>query len=274
AETAATGRTWTDATGIHHETADGRQITLTPPMISSATRESWERQLQQHANEDPFLVYVNSEFGGLIWVPRSSSADDLHFGPPLTDGPLQVGALPGAGRAVDPREIALEVLRRLPLPDIQIRVNPTLGLVALPGWFWVEGYDGEPFGASQTVNVPPASGSEVPPDVVPPGDPRRRGGSFTVEVQVRPSRYEWSFGDGATLVSQSLGKPYPTQSDIQHTYEYSSLLLPSGFPVRLMVEFTAQYRINGGAPQGLPPLRRTYETSYRVQEVQPVLTGR
>lgn len=271
---ASAGRTWTDATGIHHETADGRRISLTPPLVSSATRESWTGRLQQHPNEDPYLVYVNDQFGGLIWVPRSSSADELRFGPPPADGPLQVGAPPGTGQVVDPREIALGVLRRLPLPDIQIRVNPALGLVALPGWFWVEGYDGEPFGASQSVNVPPAVGPEVPSDAVPAGDPRRRGNSVTVEVQLRPSRYEWSFGDGATLMSQSLGKPYPTQSDIQHTYEYSSLQSPNGFPVRLLVEFTAQYRVNGGAPQALPPLRRAYETSYRVQEAQPVLTGR
>ena len=44
--------------------------------------------------------------------------------------------------------------------------------------------------------------------------------------------------------------------------------------MRLTVEFTAQYRVNGGAPQALPPIRRTYETRYRVQEVQPVLTAR
>ena len=274
ANAATGGRTWTDATGIHHQTADGRRISLMPPLISSATRPSWVTRLAQHPNEDPYLVYVNDEFAGLVWIPRSSNANDLRFGPPPADGPLQVGTRPNAGRAVDPREIALELLGRVPLPDIRIRANPALGLVALPGWFWIEGYDGEPFGTSRTVNVPPAVGPEVPPEAVPADDPRRRGSSVTVEVQVRPTRYEWSFGDGATLVTQSLGKPYPAESDIQHTYEYSSLRAPNGFPVRLLAEFTAHYRVNGGAPQALPPLRRTYETSYRVQEVQPVLTGR
>ena len=48
ANTAPQGRTWTDPTGIHHESADGRQIYLTPPLISSATRDSWIAQLQQH----------------------------------------------------------------------------------------------------------------------------------------------------------------------------------------------------------------------------------
>ena len=243
-------------------------------MISSATRESWGRQLEQHPDEDPYLVYVDGEFAGLTWIPRSATTADLRFGPPPTDGSLQVRTGSNGSQSVDPREIALVILGRVPLPDIQIRANPALGLVALPGWFWVEGYDGAPFGTSRTVTVPPSVGPEVPPSAVPAGDPRRRASSVTVEVQIRPSRYEWSFGDGAGLVTESLGKPYPAQSDIEHTYEFSSLRSPDGFPVRLTVEFVAQYRVNGGAPQALPPIRRTYETSYRVQEVQPVLTAR
>lgn len=70
----------------------------------------------------------------------------------------------------------------------------------------------------------------------------------------------------------SLGQRYPAPSDIQHTYEHSSLGRPAGFAVRLTVEFAAGYRVNGGAAQRLPGLRRTYETGYAVQEVQPVLT--
>ena len=92
-----------------------------------------------------------------------------------------------------------------------------------------------------------------------------------MEVRIWPTRYNWSFGDGSSLVSQSLGKPYPAQSDIQHTYQFSSLGYASGFPVRLTISFAAEYRVNGGAPQGLPTIQRTYETGYRVQEVQSVL---
>src|SRR5581483_612033 len=271
--TAASGRTWTDATGIHHVTADGRRITLTPPLISSATRESWMRELQQHPNATPYLLYVNDEFGGVVWIDQSARADNLRFGTP-PDTPPQVAVSAGGGASTDPREVALDALAHVPLPNIQIRMNPSLGLVALPGWFWVEGYNGQPFGTSRTVEVPPEVGPEVPVDVVPADDPRRRGSSFTVEVRVWASRYEWSFGDGAGLVTQSLGKPYPAESDITHTYEHSSLLFPGGFPVRLTVEYRAEYRVNGGAPQPLPPVRRTYEAGYRVQEVQPVLTNR
>ena len=139
-------------------------------------------------------------------------------------------------------------------------MNPTLGLVALQSWYWVNGYDGQPFGASRTVTIPPA---------VPGGTPT----SFTVTVRIWGDRYDWDFGDGSNASSHSLGSPYPQPSDITHTYQHSSLGLANGFPVRLTAEFRAEYSVNGGAPQPLPPIRHTYENDFRVQELQPVLTG-
>lgn len=191
-------------------------------------------------------------------------------------GPARVGVPSGAAprAAPDPRRVALQVRDHVPLPDVRIGANPTLGLVGLSSWFWVENYDGRPFGLERRVEVPPVVDPDVPTDEVPANDPRRRPETFTVAVTVRPSRYEWSFGDGTTLLTPSLGKPYPAESDVQHTYEHSSLQSPNGFPVRLTIEFAAEYRVNGGAPQPLPPLRRTYEGAHRVQEIQPVLTGR
>jgi hypothetical protein len=60
---------------------------------------------------------------------------------------------------------------------------------------------------------------------------------------------------------------------VQHTYEYSSLDLPDGFPVRVTADFLAEFSVDGGTFQALPPIRRTYENRFRVQEVQPVLTS-
>lgn len=176
--------------------------------------------------------------------------------------------------AITPRTFVADVLEDVPLPAAKVRMNPDLGLVAVPTWFWVEGYDGRAFGVSQRINIPAEIGDDVPIDDVPRDDPRRRPTSMTIIVTVRPSRYEWSFGDGTRLVTRSLGKPYPQASDVKHAYEYSSLRSPSGFTVGLTIEFTAAYRINGGAAQALPPIRRSYESSYRVQEIQPVLTSR
>jgi hypothetical protein len=176
--------------------------------------------------------------------------------------------------AIAPRLFVTDVLEELPLPAANVRMNPDLGLVAVPTWFWVEGYNGRAFGVSRQINIPAAIGDDVPVEDVPRDDPRRRSTSMSIAVTVRPSRYEWSFGDGSRIVTKTLGKPYPRASDVKHTYEVSSLRSPSGFTVGLTIEFAAEYRINGGAAQALPQIRRSYESNYRVQEIQPVLTSR
>ena len=221
---------------------------------------------------------------GFVWmVPAGPEADAQPGAPASPAGTTevagtQVGPGPAAAGApivvIDPREVAIEVLHEVPLPNAQVRMNPDTGLVALPAWFWVEGYDGAAITAGRTVDVPAPIGADVPLDVVPANDPRRRGRSFRVEVTVRPTSYEWSFGDGATLISRSLGQRYPQESEIRHTYEYSSLRTAGGFPVRLTVTFAAEFRVDGGPPQALPPTQRTYSAAYRVQEIQSVLVSR
>jgi len=194
--------------------------------------------------------------------------------PPFIELP-PVTLPPSTSRAaIVPRVFVADILEDVPMPSVKVRMNPDLGLVAVPTWFWIEGYDGREFGVSRRINIPAEIGDDVPVDDVPRDDPRRRPTSVTIVVTVRPSRYEWSFGDGTTVVSRSLGKPYPQASDVKHTYEHSSLRSPSDFAVGLTIEFAAEYRVNGGAPQAVPPIRQTYESSYRVQEIQPVLTSR
>jgi hypothetical protein len=63
-------------------------------------------------------------------------------------------------------------------------------------------------------------------------------------------------------------------SDVQHTYGHSSLPFAGGFPIRLTVEYAAEYRVDGDGPFGLPAVRRTYEAGHRVQEIQTVLVAR
>jgi len=242
-------------------------------MIGNASVDAWQTQLQQHPDERPYALYTDGEFGGIVWLPNSANPDTLRFGAPPADIPLAVAAPVAPGVTIDPRQVALEALSHVPLPAIQIQMNPELGLVAMPGWFWVAGYDGQPFGTVVTVDVPPAVGDDVPTELVPADDPRRQATSITVEVRVWPSSYAWSFGDGTGLTTDSLGAPYPQESDIQHTYEHSSLRFPGGFPVQLTVEFAAAYAVDGGPPQPLPAISQTYAARYRVQEVQAVLTG-
>jgi len=175
---------------------------------------------------------------------------------------------------IPPREIAVDILEHVSLPGAELRANPAVGLVAMPAWFWVEGYDGRPFGSQRTVDIPAEVESDVPLSVVPAGDPRRRQSTLSVAVRIWPVRYEWDLGDGTQMTTHSLGRAYPQESDVRHTYERSSLGRAGGYTVRLTIEFASEFSVNGGAPQPLAVTRRAYETAYRVQEIQSVLVGR
>jgi hypothetical protein len=199
------------------------------------------------------MVSVNGQFQGLTWLPD--------IPPPMfttqpPDAPPDVR--PGGGGGTDPHQVALDMIAHIPLPNIQLKVNPDLGLVAVPEWFWIDGYDGQPFGESRTVTLPPP-GPGLPPT------------SFTVTVRLWARQYAWSFGDGQQLVTQSRGERYPQESDIQHVYQHSSFAFAQGYPLWLTVTYGAQYQVNGGAWQALPDIQHTYERTHQVQEIQSIL---
>ena len=246
-------QSWTDNAGFHQVTPAGQRTDLTPTDISSVSTDFWSNQFQAHPGQLPYALNINNQFQGIVWIPDVNS-DNVHLAPP--DAPPDSN-ITGNG-STDPYQVALDVLGHVPLPNIQLRMNPGLGLVAMPGWFWVGNFDGQPFGASRTVVIPPPILGQ-PPTV------------FTVTVRVWPTEYDWLFGDGGSLVTHSLGQAYPAQSDVQHTYEYSSLSFSSGFPVDLTVQFAAEFRVNGGGPQPLPGIRHTWATTYPVQQAQAIL---
>jgi len=244
-------RSWRNGAGEpYYQTTSGQVYHLAGVNIGSASAgpSGWFTVgMRQHPGTVPEALSVNGKLQGIVWVPIGAAGGALHWGaPPSGNG----SATPPAPIVIDPRAVAANVLQHIPLPNVQLRTNPSLGLVALPGWFWAEGYNGAPFGGAASVF------------------------GLTVAVQVQATSYTWSFGDGTTLVSQDLGQPYPVQSDIQHTYQYSSLHFPSGFPVHLTIQYAATYSINGGPSLPLASMTRTYAASYRVQELQSVLTNR
>jgi hypothetical protein len=271
-QTSGGTESWYDPVrGYFSRTPDGHVHSLEPVNISNAG-QGWVRTgLQEHPDTTPMGFYIDGVFQGIVWVPDEADAANLQWGTPPE---VASEVPPEAPIQIDPRDVALDLLSQIPLPDLEIRANPSLGLVGMPSWFWVDGYSGEPFGDSLTVSLSPPTAPEDSEDEAAPNDAVSDSTSFTVEVQVRPSTYEWSFGDGTSLVANSLGKPYPDESDIQHTYEHSSLLFPDGFPVQLKIEFLAEYRVDGGASEELPAILRTYQSTFSVQEMQPVLTGR
>lgn len=200
-------------------------------------------------NSVPFLVACDSGYMGIVWVP-------IDAGPP--DVVVEVEPTPG----VNPLAVAEMLLGLVPLPPIDVGVNPGTGLVALPSWFWMAGYDGSTLTGSETL------------------------GDTTVEVEITPEQYEWSFGDGHELSTTSTGRPYPEESDIVHTYEQSSAIADGTFDVVLEIVFAAQYRVttveedSDGNPvvvvgdwEPMDPIVRSFMRSYPVQQAQSVGAG-
>ena len=149
--------------------------------------------------------------------------------------------------ALDPETIAMHIRDEIPVPNAEIRINPDRGLVGVDSWFWIEGYDGSPIEDSTD-----AFGQ-------------------LVEVEARVTSYEWSFGDGDTIMAKTPGRLYPHRSEIRHTYQGSSAGLASGYPVEVTFTFEVRYRVDGGGWIELPVITRVAETSYPVRESQAVI---
>jgi len=205
--------------------------------IGSSLSAWLQQQAPLHPGMAPWSVVCDNGFFNVAWVPIDAAAGG------------NVSVVVNSNAAIPPVSVAQQLLDQLPIPNIAVRANPSTGLVALASWFWADGYGGAPIAASETL------------------------GKVTVDVEVEPQSYTWSFGDGASMVTTSLGEPYPAQSDITHVYQQSSLTAGGAYSVTLTVTFSAKYRVNGGAWQALAPITRSFTTGYPVQQLQSVLTG-
>jgi len=220
------------------------------PVCSAAVpnigyQSTFARELPEHPGELPWVVTCDNGLFTIAWIPVS--------GPGVTQ--IVVQTLPQ--EPTDPLLVAQSLFGMVPLPPIAVGANPGTGLVALPSWFWVDGYGGETLYGSETL------------------------GETTVDVEITPERYDWSFGDGATLSTASLGRRYPQESDIQHLYERSSTVA-----VRLDITFGGRYRVTTVEDDGaggtitvvgpwlpLDPMVRSWTRAYPVQQMQSVLTA-
>ena len=152
-----------------------------------------------------------------------------------------------------PRE-ASALASSVEVPQVQVHMNPTIGMVNVPTWFWAEGYRGQDLVASRSWS--------------PPYEPT------TIEVRYHVKKFVWNYGDGGQIENLSLGQAYPQVSDIRNTYQWSSRSEPGGvFHVALIVQWDVAYRVNGSTPETLPSVQRRYETSYPVQQLQPIITN-
>jgi hypothetical protein len=183
----------------------------------------------------PRALWVNGQFSNIVWIPMSDNA---------AAGQAAGNAAQQPVPAIDPRVLAEQVLQQIGLPEGQVQANPVVGLVAVPAWFWVDGVWARTGSASLE--------------------------GTTIDVQISPERYHWTFGDGASLDTNSPGQAYPAESDVRHTYEASSFRVGGAFATDVSVQFRARFRVNGGDWQDLGTLQRTYDAKYVVQQLQAV----
>jgi hypothetical protein len=146
-----------------------------------------------------------------------------------------------------PREVAERLRDRLPVPRVSVEINPDRGVVGVESWFWLDGYDGSTLRHSTDAF------------------------GWLVEVEARVTHYEWSFGDGAVITSESPGNEYPQRSSVRHVYERSSLGLHEGYSVEASFVFAVRYRVDGGSWTSLPGITRASQANYPVRESQAVI---
>lgn len=161
--------------------------------------------------------------------------------------PIDLSEPGGPARRLDPRDIALRMRDEIPVPGAGIEINPARGLVGAESWFWVQGYDGRPITDSTDAF------------------------GVIVVVEARVTRFEWAFGDGMTVVSETPGQAYPARSEVRHVYERSSAGLSTGYPVEVAFVFAVRYRVDGGTWIDLPGITRIARTDYPVRESQAVI---
>ena len=206
---------------------------------------------------------------------------------------------------VDPREIARAMFDQMPMPDLRLGMNPSLGMVAVPTWFWIEGYNGDVIPLvdhlvlaheeCQRIPVRDADG-HVRLDSGRAPVTRREchtvSDTLTVEVRAWPRQFDWSFGDSESqpvlcpavaACPAGIGLPFVdsrTPSPIAHAYRWSSLGqngLADAYTVQLRINFGAQYRFstNGASSSGWQTLADralSWSASHQVREAQAVLT--
>jgi hypothetical protein len=238
-------------------------------------------------------VLIPSTGGANTIVPGPTSQETFPDGRVVTLGGFSIGgwtmdtpSTPGRTTSfapvgpvphIDPWTLAVSAEHEAPPPPVTLKANPDPGVVAIPSWFWVAGYSGEPITYSKTQH---ASHTECRllagvPDCHTVDD------SVTVNVRLTPTSYAWNFGDGRTGSIQSyppengLGRPYTDAvhaSPVQWSYEFDSRDFSSGFPIKLTITFSGAFQANGGGWQGLPDIDDNWTTGLVMRQVQTLNT--
>lgn len=91
-----------------------------------------------------------------------------------------------------------------------------------------------------------------------------------VRLEIRPSGYLWSWGDGSSERTTSPGAPYPDK-DVVHRYQHAHVTVRH----RVTITWSARYSVNGGAVQPVPGTVTLSgpATELRIAEATPALSG-
>lgn len=182
-----------------------------------------------------------------VWQCSGTGVRDALYRPPvwIPEGPG------GEGPGPSPAALARRAREQLQLPAPNIETSPSGDqLVRVPTWLWLE--DWEP--VSATASVPGVS----------------------VTATARPTKVEWTMGDGTTVECSGPGTPYRAAEeapsspspDCGHTYTSSSAGEPrEAYPVSVRVQWSVRW--SGAGQSGtFPGLSTETSTSFRVLESQ------
>ncbi|HEY6932845.1 MAG TPA: hypothetical protein VI452_05555 [Marmoricola sp.] len=91
-----------------------------------------------------------------------------------------------------------------------------------------------------------------------------------VRLEIRPSRFTWSYGDGTAQTTSGPGAPYPSK-DVTHRYPHAHTTVAA----HVAVTWTAEYSVNGGPLQPVDGTVTTTgpDTPLRIAEAVPALSG-
>lgn len=152
---------------------------------------------------------------------------------------------PAGAPAPSPLLLAEQASASQPWPDLQLSMNPALGLTGLPSWFWL-------------------AGSTLMPDAT------ASAGPLTVRVHATLIDVGWSFGDGGGFSSGvNVGRAFPAPSGIQHIYQTDTFDQPQFYLVSALLHYRVDYAIDGGPFNFLGVKARPYVASYQVNQLQP-----
>lgn len=168
-------------------------------------------------------------------------------------GPIWV---PGAAPVASPEVLARQARARLRLPSVAIRLNPSGDqLVNLPTWLALD----------------PASWQSATATAAVPG--------VSVTATARPTKAEWSLGDGNWVTCTGPGSvwqqgmdPMRSSPDCGYTYRRSSADAPgAAYTVRVTVTWEVTWA-GAGRAGTVPGLTTTGTVATRVAESQAIIT--